>query len=277
MGYDPEFILGFDVPLPVLGPKAIKASFANGRVLDHSRFSLVLNQERGFAIYTAHNIDGARLLPRGSIKRRDNFRVDPQINPGFQVDDRRGYKNNPWDRGHLVRRAAMHWGDLDEAKLADSETFFWTNIAPQHNRLHHGAWGKIENWMVELADSQKKQVNIFTGPIFTSDDVLHQNEADEAPIRIPAGFWKVLVINSELKLKAAGFLVWQFDYEKEKPVAFDPHLEQVRITTLENIIGLSFGTLHNVDPMLFVPIEKGLEIEETRGGRFVLDKGDIIL
>ena len=61
------------------------------------------------------------------------------------MDNNRGYRNNPWDRGHLVRRRAMHWGDLDLAELSDSESFYWTNIAPQHRQLHHTAWGKIEN------------------------------------------------------------------------------------------------------------------------------------
>ena len=39
MGYNPQFIEGYEVPLPKLRPVALKASYGNGRVLNHSRFS----------------------------------------------------------------------------------------------------------------------------------------------------------------------------------------------------------------------------------------------
>lgn len=250
-GYNPNFIPGEEIPLPILGPTAAQAALNGGQVVDHIRFSLTFHQQRGFALYTAHNLDGETLFPEGTIPRDDDFRIDPDVITELQVDDRRGYKHNLWDRGHLVRRASLHWGELDEAKRGDNESFFWTNIAPQHTRLHSSAWGHIERWMVGFADEHDQRTCIFTGPVFTSDDPEHQNFPDEEPIRIPAAFWKIMVIKNDHKLKAAGFLVWQRDYDKDNPVTFDPHLEQVRITTLEHIVGMSFGNLRDLDPLRF--------------------------
>lgn len=293
VGYDATFIPGEDIPLPSLGPSASKAAFNDGQIIRHSRFSLVFHRQRGFALYTAHNIDGETLFPEGTILRDDDFRIDPDIPHELQIDNRRGYKgtHNPWDRGHLVRRASLHWGNLDEAKRSDNESFFWTNIAPQHNRLHQSSWGKIERWMVGWADEHNQRCCVFTGPVFTPDDPGHQNFSDQEPIRIPAAFWKIMVIKHGGRLKAAGFLVWQRDYDKEIPVTFDPHLEQVRITTLEHVLGMSFGTLRDLDPLRFPESEKErrrrltVAVEPTERepaktpatGPFVASPNDIIL
>jgi endonuclease G len=251
MGFDPDFIQGSEIPLPTLGERVKETAFNDGTPIDHTRFSIVFNIDRGFAVYTAHNIDGASVIPEGEIPRRDRFRLDPNVPSAQQVDNDRGYVNNPWDRGHLVRRRSLHWGDRAEAELADSESYFWTNITPQHGNLHDTAWGSIEDWMLELADDGDKQASIFTGPVLTPDDPERRNKPGEVPIMIPAGFWKVLVIVNDGRLRAAGFLVWQRDFDKPVPVAFDPLLEQVRLTTIEYLTGLSFGDLRDADPLRF--------------------------
>ena len=251
MPFDSSFIPGFLTPLPELGARALEVAFDDAEPVDHSRFTIVFNEQRGFALYTAHNIDGVTLIPEGRIPREDSFRLDPAVPSDLQVDNDRGYVHNPWDRGHLVRRRAMHWGDRAGAELADSESFFWTNIAPQHHSLHQKAWGSIEDWMLDLADEAERRASVFTGPVFTPEDPEITNRPGEDPIRIPAGFWKIVAIKSANQPRAAGFLVWQRDFDGEIPVEFDPILEQVRITTIEYLTGLSFGNLRQLDPLRF--------------------------
>lgn len=251
MAYDPQFIPGVNISLPELGARTQPVVLNNGTPIDHSRFSIVFNEERGFALFTAHNIDGATLIAEGVIDRHDSFRNDPQISRSLQVDNDRGYRNNPWDRGHLVRRRSMHWGQQATAEFTDQESFFWTNIAPQHKKLHSSAWGRIEDWMLDVTDDQEKQACIFTGPVFTEEDPEVINRPGELPIRIPAGFWKVFVIKHLTKLRAASFLVWQRDFDRPDPLSFDPVLEQVRLTTIEHLTGLSFKELRQADPLRF--------------------------
>jgi len=255
MGYDKDFIHGFEVPLPVLGERALLDAFDQGRPVEHTRFTLVLNRERGFAVYTAHNLDGGTLIPAGEIERIDRFKLDPQVPGDIQIDNDRAYRSNPWDRGHLVQRRSLHWGDRTEAETGDRESFYWTNITPQHEQLHDTAWGNIEDWMLEFTDVQDNQASVFTGPVLSPDDPEIVNRPGELPVRIPAGFWKVIAIKHTGRLKAAGFLVWQRDYDSATPVQFDPLLEQVRITTIEFLAGISFGTLRTADPLHFGAVE----------------------
>jgi endonuclease G len=252
--YDPDFIPGQTIPLPAPSPRVVQECFAGGAPVDHTHFSLIFNQVRGFAHTVAHNIDGADTV---HVKRSNRFRFDTDIPNDLQVDNERGYKgdlepeDNPWDRGHLARRVSLLWGDPDEAFQAEHESFFYSNIAPQHGGLHDNPWGAIEDFMLELADENNLRACVFTGPVFTAEDPEIENMPGELPIRIPAGFWKIMAIQAAEELQAAGFLVWQRDFDGSVPLAFDPILEQVRITTIEYLTGLSFGQLREADPLRF--------------------------
>jgi endonuclease G len=251
MPYDPRFIPNNTVRLPGLSERVRQTAFNNGTPIEHTRFSIIFSAARGYAIATAHNIDGANIIREGVIPRRDRFRFDPDVPNNLQVDDDRGYRNNPWDRGHLVRRRALHWGDRGVSEDADSQSYYWTNIAPQHETLHDTAWGDIEDWMLEFTDETDQRACVFTGPILTPDDPERTNSEGEAPTRIPGGFWKIIVIRHDSNLRSAGFLVWQRDFDGDIPVRFDPVLEQVRTTTIEYLTGLSFASIRNTDPLRF--------------------------
>ena len=251
MGFDSLFIQGCKIGLPKLAEQTRMSAFNDGQPIQHTRFSIIFNAELGFAIVTAHNIDGSSIIPKGAIERRDRFRFDPDVPRQLQVDNERGYLNNPWDRGHLVRRRALHWGNQEIAKHADAESFFWTNIAPQHHRLHDTAWGQIEDWILNFTDENDQRVSVFTGPIFAPDAMEYQNRPNERPIIIPAGYWKILALKHDGKLRAAAFLVWQRDFNQKTPITFNPFLEQVRITTIEFLSGLSFEDLREADPLRF--------------------------
>ena len=251
MSFDSSFIDGHTVGLPTLSPSLADTAFNAGAAVDHNRFSIIFSERRHLAIGTAHNIDGNAIIPEGQIEREDRFRFDQSVPNNIQIDNNRGYHDNDWDRGHLVRRRSLHWGDKAAARDADAKSFFWTNIAPQHMRLHDSAWGKIEDWMLEHADDGNKKASVFTGPVLTQSDPIITNKPGEESFQLPAGFWKIMVVQHRDELRAAGFLVWQRDFDRDTPVTFDPILEQVRITTLEYLTGLSFLDIRNADPLRF--------------------------
>ncbi|MEN8040974.1 MAG: DNA/RNA non-specific endonuclease [Actinomycetota bacterium] len=279
LGYDENFIGGDPVRLPTLSTRLQEAAFNGGTPVDHERFSLIFSKERGLAIVTAHTIDGATLIPAGQIARNDRFRLDDQVDREHQIDNDRGYVNNPWDRGHLVRRRSLHWGNEQEAREADRQSYFWTNIAPQHEDLHDTAWGPIEDWMLDRAESGNQRAAVFTGPVMTPDDPVHQNRPGEDPIQIPAGFWKIIVIPFGGARTVAAFLVWQRDHDSEDPVTFDPLLEQVRLTTIEFLTGLSFADLRGLDPLRFGTSTRGMAADAAPIRRMgtILTPGDIVL
>ena len=112
MGFDPKFLSECVIPLPELSAQVRETALNDGAAIEHSRFTLVFNEQRGFAIVTAHNIDGASIIPEGVIPNRRRFRFDPKVPRDLQVDNERGYLRNPYDRGHLVQRRALHWATL---------------------------------------------------------------------------------------------------------------------------------------------------------------------
>lgn len=258
MAYDPNFIPGRTVPLPTGNAAVMASAFDGGAYVHHSRYSILFNQHRGFATCTAHNVDGASLSSRQFSTR--SFKFDPLIKPNFlQVDRDRGYRNNPWDQGHLTRRKSMSWGAAAEAEIAERESDHWSNIAPQHETLHDDAWGSIEDWMLERVAGGHHRACVFNGPVFTEDDPEYKNGPDELAIRIPAGFWKIITIELDGAMRSAGFLVWQRDYDDPNPLPFAPVLEQVRLTTIEVLTGLSFAALRLFDPMVFAPMEGAMD------------------
>ena len=257
MPYDPDFINGHTIPLPIPNVRVLQSTFG-GQYIHHLRHSLLFNQARGFAFVSANNVDGSS-LPASQYTRR-SFKRDPLIQPfSLQVDRDRGYREsaanqlgpNPWDQGHLARRASMSWGPEAQARIAERESDMWSNIVPQHENLHDDAWGNIEDWMLERVQGQQERACVFTGPVFTADDPSHTNGPNETPINIPAGFWKVISVELGGNMRSAGFLVWQRDYDSDQPLPFAPVLEQVRLTTIEVLTGLTFPALRDFDPLLF--------------------------
>lgn len=256
MPYDPHFIEGEEIPLPTPNSRVLGSAFG-GEYIHHSRHSVLFNQDRGFAFVSAHNVNGDEILPK-QVSERD-FELDPHVNDDLQVDNERGYRTsetkgygpNPWDRGHLARRKGVSWGDPDEARTAELESDYWTNIAPQHEDLHDTAWGPIEDWVLLRLQDSRQRACVFTGPVFTEDDPIHQNHDDEQAIRIPAGFWKVMSVKLDGRMRSAGFLIWQRDYDDEAPLSFAPLLEQVRLTTIEVLTGLTFPALRLFDPLIY--------------------------
>ncbi len=97
-------------------------------VIPYTHFSLALSKSRRFARWVAWNIDGGTLkkISRNGIP----FIKDPRIPADFQSGDEL-YSGNRLDRGHLARRADLVWGTLSEAKSANIDSFFFTNITPQ--------------------------------------------------------------------------------------------------------------------------------------------------
>ena len=262
MPYEADFLSGVTVPLPTLLPAIAEQAFDDGKPLEYTHHSIVFNAQRGLAIYAAHNVQTPRI---GPIDRK-GFTLDPLVDRKLQIDNDRGYRNNPWDAGHLARRIDVHWPDTATAEQAERDTSRWTNIAPQHGELNQGPWREIEDWLLGLADNNAKRMSVFTGPVFTLTDMEWVNADGELPIRIPSGYWKIGLLQHAGQLKAAAFLIWQNDVHPSPddfdPDDFNPTLEQVRVLTIEHLTGLSFGDLvRAADPLefgtLFAPSPAG--------------------
>jgi endonuclease G len=268
-GYDPEFLGtgSHHVPLPGLPddlvPLAAENPFATGEpryVLPYHHFSVVLNKARRLAFFTAVNIDGTT---SARLKReRDRWFADPRVPVDEQTDDR-VYKNNPLDRGHLVRRLDPAWGSSrEEAKLCNDDTFHFTNCSPQHEDFNQNqtTWAGLEDYILENADNRDFRVTVFTGPVFADDD-------DQfAGVQLPREFWKVVVMVKESgDLSATAYLLSQAaliaGLEALEEFSYGAYRTfQVAVTKIEEKTRLSFGTLSSFDPLGTLEADRADEI-----------------
>lgn len=87
------------------------------------------------------------------------FKEDPLI-PKHIRATKADYAGSGFDRGHMASAA-----DSAMSEEAMQESFFLSNITPQHPQLNRGYWKKIENHIRDLVKEQK-EVHIFTGPLY---------------------------------------------------------------------------------------------------------------
>ncbi|GMA41453.1 DNA/RNA non-specific endonuclease [Mobilicoccus caccae] len=203
-GYDPAFLRA-EVPTPDLGDLAGDAVEVDGStVIPYTHFSLTMSASRRFARWVAWNVDGDSLkkLSRSGTK----FRLDPRIAKKHQVGDEL-YADNPIDRGHIARRADLTWGPAPEAEKANSDSFFFTNIAPQMDDFNQGArggvWGRLEDAVYAEVEVDRHRISVMAGPILAEDDREYRG------VRIPREFWKVIAFVEADELKARAFLLTQ--------------------------------------------------------------------
>ncbi len=255
-GYDPDFLgpEAGNVPLPQLS-EAMKADAAVNKeakgddehVLPYHHFSVVMSRARRFAYFTAVNIDGAKRAHEID-REEDRWFLDPRIGEDEQAGEAI-YAANPLDRGHLVRRLDPAWGlTFDEAKVANDDTFHFTNCCPQHEKFNRNktTWAGMEDYVLNNADAQRLRVSVFTGPVFDEGDPEYRG------VRLPRQFWKVVVmVREDGTLSATAYLLSQEsllqDLEEFSFGAFKTF--QVAVRQVEELTGLGFGDLKPADPL----------------------------
>ena len=141
-GYDRDFLRA---RLELSSPSATTT------LLDYIHFSVRFRVSRKLAAIVGVNINGKELNP---LAREGTWHFDDRI-PREQQAGPDVYKNNAFDRGHLVRRLDPVWGDPATAKKANQDTFVFTNAAPQVDDFNQGKelWVGLEDHVLEHADA----------------------------------------------------------------------------------------------------------------------------
>lgn len=236
-GYSQDF-LSTRIELPELSVANKRDAFViNGsEVIRYTHFSLALCKSRRFAFWVGWNIDGGNIkkVSRKSI----SFLLDPSIPKEFQVGEE-VYGGNRLDRGHIARRADLLWGSLSEARKANKDSFFFTNITPQMDDFNQsgkgGLWGRLEDAVFDDTDVEDLKVSIFGGPVFRDDDQVFKG------IKLPREFWKVIAFVEEEKVKARAFLLTQ-NLDQLEVLGLDQFkVYQVGLTEIEERGGINFS------------------------------------
>jgi endonuclease G, mitochondrial len=242
LGYAADYI-GAPIALPQPANTEVREDLLDVRgrtVCNYMHFSLAMSRSRRFARWVAWNIDG------GSMRRlsRDglDFKKDPNLPEDAQVGDEL-YANNPLDRGHIARRADLLWGTMAEARRANLDSFFFTNITPQHKAFNqsaaHGLWGSLEDAIFSEVDVEDLRVSVIGGPIFADNDPIYRE------IKLPKQFWKIIYFREagNPAIRAKGYVLTQADLLNQLEVLELPKFEvyEVSIPRIGEMTGLSLA------------------------------------
>jgi endonuclease G, mitochondrial len=258
-GYSSGF-LGIEVPPPEPIDEELCARQSNGEYLLHyHHFSLAMHRERRLALFTAANLDAAPRRKRpesgksysrkalGGLGPNDQERwfADPRLDAQSQLPDRFFTRDRgAFDRGHVVRREDVAWGDsYQEVRFANGDTFHTTNCTPQVAGFNQAAssenWGDLENYVTSQVRTD--QLAIFAGPVLDEADPVFAGEDDDGPVRvqIPRQYWKVIVARERGELLAFAFVLRQdlrgVPLEFAVNAAWRGHM--VTVEALESLLG----------------------------------------
>lgn len=240
LGYQVGFI-GEAVAIPAAVSSEVRDDLLemSGRtVFDYMHFSLAMSRSRRFARWVAWNVDGAAI--RRLSRRGISFRKDRNLPDDAQIGNEL-YVSNPLDRGHIARRADLVWGPRAEAQRANRDSFFYTNITPQHSSFNrssaNGIWGQLENAVFEDLEVEDLRVSVMAGPIFTENDPLHRE------IRLPRQFWKAIYFREagDPAIQAKSYVLTQADLLNQLEVLELPEFSvfEVPISRIGEMTGLS--------------------------------------
>ncbi len=128
-------------------------------------------------------------------ERTDKFLVDPRVLTLSANDF--DYRGSGYDRGHMVPAA-----DCNHDKVAMEESFYYSNMSPQHPSFNRGIWSKLEKqvrvWAVEY-----EELCIASGPVIISQTpkVIGTNN-----VAVPDSFYKV-ILDIEPEFRCIGFIL----------------------------------------------------------------------
>ena len=146
-------------------------------VIHHKAMILGYNEKHEQASWVSHIV-----LPdveKGNVSRTNNFRKDKLVSTG--TADKADYWYSGYDRGHLAPSADFRW-----SKTALSESYFYSNMAPQLPELNREKWASLENMIRDYVIENKVQVYVVTGGILYDSLPKMNNEGHKNEVSIPS-------------------------------------------------------------------------------------------
>jgi len=152
------------------------------------------------------------------LKRKDNFKPDPKLLK--ETDLAKDYVGSGYDRGHMMPAA----DNLCQTQLELNESFYFSNMSPQHHSLNAGDWKSVEMWSRDISKTHDS-VHIWAGNIGEIKKI--------GSVSVPETCWKLVHIK-----KTNQWVGYIFKNVQEKQVGIKAR--EVSKQTIEKLTGFKF-------------------------------------
>ena len=201
------------------------AERAGDFIIEHTGYALSYNTETNCPDWVAWEL--TREEADGKEARRVNdFRGDPLV-PEECRAEAADYRDCGYDRGHMCPAGDMKWNSK-----AMSECFYMSNICPQSPTLNRQWWEHLESACRRWA-RREGSVYICCGPVFKRER-RKKYIGEAVKVRVPNGFFKVVLSLREGNAKAIGFIYSNRDSRQPMAEA------AVTVDSVERLTGLDF-------------------------------------
>lgn len=199
-------------------PKLIKPR--KEQIIHHTGYAVSYNESLRLPNWVAYEL--TRQETQGNAKRTNRFITDPRVKGAIATNA--DYTRSGFDKGHMAPAADMKWSNT-----AMKESFYFSNMCPQHPELNRRRWKdleeKIRDWAI--ADSA---IIIVCGPIVEGTP----QKIGKNKITVPQKFFKVILSPYTSSPKAIGFL-----FNNERSVA-PLATYSVSVDSIEKLTGMDF-------------------------------------
>lgn len=162
------------------------------QIIHHTGYTVSYNKDLKLPNWVSYEL--TRKETKGKEKRNDRFIADPLVTGSIATNA--DYTRSGYDKGHMAPAADMKW-----SSQAMKESFYFSNMCPQHPQLNRRGWKnleeKIRDWAI--ADSA---IVIICGPIVSKQPkTIGKNK-----VAVPQQFFKVILSPYVKPMRAIGFL-----------------------------------------------------------------------
>lgn len=194
------------------------------QIIEHVGYTVSYSGNWNIPYWVAYELTD--IETEGEELRSKSFTPDPEVK-GTKITHK-DYTNSSYDRGHMAPAADMKW-----SAQAMKESFYTSNICPQHHNLNNGDWKSLEEQVRNLANKYGS-IYIVSGPIVDED---YETIGPNQNIAVPTAFYKVLLRRlTEDSWTAIGFVFPNEAGTKKNPLM----VYTKTIDEVEELTGIDF-------------------------------------
>ena len=156
-------------------------------LLSKAQYALSYHRDQGKPNWVSWHLSSAWI---GSAARQDDFRPDPDLPAAWYRVGASSYTGTGFDRGHNCPSA-----DRTSTVVANSATFFMTNMMPQAPRNNQQTWANLEDYCRTFL-AAGNEVYVICGSYGKGGTGANGflTILDQGRVTVPARCWKVVVI-----------------------------------------------------------------------------------